>query len=342
MSSQTSTALAPEKVELSSAALPSFMPPQLSQSEPGLSSLSIIQRKRKEISPLRDPDGSSTAFLPKRQRHPTESVHTRNSLGADDLLQFSEHVTPANAAVPDMSDLSRASIGSELQPGQFEDIRANSGCVGTVSEDELIESITRILENICSINNDRISLPPQVPGKAKAPYRSTTYPDGSSSIFFSLQKPSVKMRYYVHRLVKYLHVSSSVFVVALIYLDRVHAADEILALTELNVHRLITTALALSCKFLEDEVHRNSTVCRIGGVPTTAEMNLLEAQFLRRINWDCSVSSESYELYKANVFKGHASRAVVAYNAVSNFTAAGVECQSTCSDSQEESEDGNE
>lgn len=314
--------------------LPLSLAPVPPQGAPGLSSLSALQRKRKEISPVRGSDGGNVTFLPKRQRHPNDSTPTDDQKVEEAWNRYAEQVTPENASLPAIASLAPRSFDSELQPGQFEDHTIDSGCVGTVSEDELIDSITTILENICSINNDRIAIPLPIAGRVRAPYRSATYPDGSSSIFFSLQRPAISMRSYVHRLVKYLHVSSSVFVVALIYLDRVHAADEILALTDLNVHRLITTALVVACKFLEDEVHRNSTVCRIGGVPTTAEMNLLESQFLRRINWDCSVSVEVYNMYKNNVFK----KQVVGPNEGSPMSSH--DCPSPCSESPSESGDG--
>lgn len=294
-----------------------------------LSSLAALkERKRKEFSPVQGSDTVNVVCLPKRQRHPICSTQANIRIVEDEWLLYAEQVTPAKSSPLNRSRLSRPPFKDGLQPGQFEDKSNDSECVGVVSEEELIDSITAILENICSINNGRIAIPLPV-GGARAPYISATFPDGSSSIFFSLQKPAVNMRYYVHRLVKYLHVSSSVFIVALIYLDRVHAADEILALTDLNVHRLITTALALACKFLEDEVHRNSTVCRIGGIPTTAEMNLLESQFLRRINWECSVSVEAYHLYKENIFK----RLMIMPR---------EECPSSCSESPAESDDSSD
>lgn len=279
---------------------------EVPRSASGLSSLEALnERKRKEVSPVGSNDASQ--LLLKRQRHPIEAQETRLCSTEQALAEIGHHpaewqsyieqVTPANAPTP--SEVERKNHSAGILSCQFQNFDSDEG---NVTEDELVNAITAILENICSINNGRIAVPPKF-GSSRAPYRSATYPDGSSSVFFSLQKPAVDMRYYVARLVKYMHVSTSVFVVALIYLDRVHAADEILALTDLNVHRLITTALGVACKFLEDEVHRNSTVSRIGGVPSTSEMNLLESQFLRRMNWDCSVSVDSYELYRSNVFK---------------------------------------
>jgi hypothetical protein len=256
----------------------------------------LRDRKRRDVSPATGED-SSIGF-PKRQRHPKDCLQKvdvpsyTSELPQDD----STYDLPSDG----LSHFYKSEGNGDLHQ-QFEDA---DECTleDAVTEPELIECIAAILENICAINNTRVNMS-STNGNPQNKYRSNSYPDGTSSIFFSLQRPAVDMRYYVARLVRYMHVSKSVFVVALIYLDRVHAADEILALTDFNVHRLITTAVSVACKFLEDEVHRNSTVCRIGGVPSLAEMNLLESQFLRRIDWDCSVSMRSYELYRSNVFK---------------------------------------
>lgn len=184
-------------------------------------------------------------------------------------------------------------------PGQFED---GTVLVVKMKEAELVDSIAIILTKICR-ENEKASIE-MVPGLVgKPPYRSKKYPDGSSSVFFSLSKPSVVLKNYITRFVRYLNVSRSVFIVSLIYLDRVRSDDNMLALTELNIHRLITTALCTAAKFLEDESHRNSSLSRIGGVPTTEEMNVLETQFLRRLRWDCSVSADTYQLYEESVLQ---------------------------------------
>lgn len=281
----------------------------------GLSSLAVLKdRKKRNHSPEGGGGESLMVAQSKRQRPrpaspplpPSEQTFPVQNV-AGDWGFYTELLTPANA----LRRVGSPPCGTRscFVPGQFECDSNGNGSRGAggrnVSDEELVDAITAILENICSINNGRIVAPATVDG-TRAPYRSAAFPDGSSSIYFSLQKPGVEMRYYVARLVKYLNVSSSVFIVALIYLDRVHAADEVLALQDLNVHRLITTALTLSCKFIEDEVHRNSTICRIGGVPSTAEMNLLEAQFLRRIGWNCAIDAQQYELYRSNVFKSRA------------------------------------
>lgn len=121
-------------------------------------------------------------------------------------------------------------------------------------------------------------------------------------MFFSLSKPGIVLSKYLRRFVRYLNVSRSVFIVSLIYLDRVHESDEMLGLEELNIHRLVTTALCVAAKYLEDESHRNSSLSRIGGVPSTSEMNVLEHEFLRRLNWACAVSMEMYRVYEKKFY----------------------------------------
>lgn len=179
-------------------------------------------------------------------------------------------------------------------PGQFEDGTVRMVRMG---EEELVSAMVAVLEETCDENNRKnehlLGLLSRSP-----PYRTEKYPDGSSSVFFSLTKPSIVLSNYLTRFVRYLNVSRSVFIVSLVYLDRVRQDDELLGLGELNIHRLVTTALCVSAKYLEDESHRNSSLSRIGGVPSTVEMNMLEHQFLRRMNWECSVSITMYARYE--------------------------------------------
>lgn len=166
---------------------------------------------------------------------------------------------------------------------------------------DLINSVTKILQATCLANNRTLQVGTFASTNG---YRSSTFPDGSSSLFFSLRRPTIALRPYISRLVRYVRASRAAFVVALMYLDRVHGADSVLALTDLNVHRLVTTALMLAVKFVEDEPLRNSTLARIGGVPTIKEMNLLEVQMLRRLGWNCSVDLKTFDIYERCVIGG--------------------------------------
>ena len=185
------------------------------------------------------------------------------------------------------------------QPHQFEPVDTRTPFL---QELETVDAITAVLEKTCLTNQTCVKQNLRSTSSSKPPYRSHKYPDGTTSIFFSLNQPNIILRDYVTRLVRYMHVSKSVFIVSLIYLDRIRHDDQLLSLTYLNVHRLLTTSVAVASKFLEDESHRNSTVSKIGGVPTLAEMNMLETQFLRRLHWNCAVDPSTYHQYHATVF----------------------------------------
>mmetsp|Transcript_18987 Transcript_18987/g.21277 ORF Transcript_18987/g.21277 Transcript_18987/m.21277 type:complete len:117 (+) Transcript_18987:107-457(+) len=57
---------------------------------------------------------------------------------------------------------------------------------------------------------------------------------------------------YIDRLAKYLHISDSSFVLALIYIDRLTESTDSVTLNEYSVHRLITISLLLAMKYNDD------------------------------------------------------------------------------------------
>lgn len=133
-------------------------------------------------------------------------------------------------------------------------------------------------------------------------YASMQYPDGSASAFYSLAEPDAPLADYVCRLVKRARACRAVFVAALVLLDRVHKADDASALCSLNVHRLLATAVLVASKAVEDNSIRNSYMARISGIPTTAEMNLLERHFLERLSWNASIDVDAFKLHDRNLF----------------------------------------
>lgn len=132
-------------------------------------------------------------------------------------------------------------------------------------------------------------------------YASRQFPDGSASVFYSLVAPDCTMEAYAHRIVSSVKVSRSVFAGALVLLDRALEADDALAVCTLNVHRLLATAVAIANKALEDDPIRNSTMARIGGIPSTTEMNSLESHFLERIGWDTRIDAAACALYDFHI-----------------------------------------
>ena len=76
-------------------------------------------------------------------------------------------------------------------------------------------------------------------------------------------------------------------------------------LTELNVHRVLITAILLAAKFFDDAYYNNAYYAKVGGVHVS-EMNSLEVEFLFRINFNLRVVPEVYQKYHAELVS-HAS-----------------------------------
>ncbi|EGZ15376.1 hypothetical protein PHYSODRAFT_546165 [Phytophthora sojae] len=93
----------------------------------------------------------------------------------------------------------------------------------------------------------------------------------------------------------YASCSPECFVLALVYMDRLHQMQGFV-LTELNVHRVVITSVVLAAKFFDDHYFNNAYYAKVGGVPCP-EMNELEVEYLLLINFSLHVSSETYARY---------------------------------------------
>jgi hypothetical protein len=113
--------------------------------------------------------------------------------------------------------------------------------------------------------------------------------------FEALRAPQISVLDYLLRIYTYASCSSECFVLALIYIDRLHQMQGFV-LTDLNVHRVVITSIVLAAKFFDDHYFNNAYYAKVGGVPCS-EMNELEIEFLLLTNFSLHVSSETYTRY---------------------------------------------
>eukprot|EP00429_Kryptoperidinium_foliaceum_P072819 CAMPEP_0176050264 /NCGR_PEP_ID=MMETSP0120_2-20121206/24982_1 /TAXON_ID=160619 /ORGANISM="Kryptoperidinium foliaceum, Strain CCMP 1326" /LENGTH=336 /DNA_ID=CAMNT_0017383697 /DNA_START=615 /DNA_END=1622 /DNA_ORIENTATION=- len=130
---------------------------------------------------------------------------------------------------------------------------------------------------------------------------------GQITKFHALKAPGIGILPYLERIHKYASCSNECFILALIYIDRLIQRNNFL-LTELNVHRVIITAILLAAKFFDDAYYNNAYYSKVGGV-LVSEMNGLEVDFLFRINFSLHVTPEVFEKYKAELV-AHSMQAV--------------------------------
>lgn len=96
------------------------------------------------------------------------------------------------------------------------------------------------------------------------------------------------------RIAKYAKCSPASFVQAVALIFRLAKRDAAYTLTSLNVHRLVLTGVLLSAKFLDDHYFNNAFYAKVGGV-STAELNRLEVEMLRLLNFRLLVVREELE-----------------------------------------------
>jgi hypothetical protein len=140
-----------------------------------------------------------------------------------------------------------------------------------------INSVGPVLQHLCEITADR----------------------GPTS-FDGVKPPPIELQQYIQRLHNYIPCSSHCFVYAIIYVDRILRVNPRFKLSDLNVHRLFFTALVVASKFYDDEYYSNSWYGRVGGV-CSKELNILEVNFMKLIQFRLAVSPQEYEMYLSSV-----------------------------------------
>ena len=115
--------------------------------------------------------------------------------------------------------------------------------------------------------------------------------------FDSTKIPKISLKGYLARIQRYANCSDSCYIVAFIYIDRLLQNNKNSALTRLNIHRIILTAIILAIKYLDDSYFDNEIYSKIGGI-SLSEMNMLELNMLKLLNYTVYTNSSLYCQYK--------------------------------------------
>lgn len=116
--------------------------------------------------------------------------------------------------------------------------------------------------------------------------------DDPISYFFATGIAEISTDDYVQRLLQYTQCSDAVFVHAAVLLQRLATKDKRLTISTHNIHRLLITAVVISAKFLDHAWFANSYYARVGGIESVEEMNVLEIQMLKLLDYRVFVPAE--------------------------------------------------
>lgn len=169
--------------------------------------------------------------------------------------------------------------------------------LASLPDGAFVEVLASILDQICQSNEPL----------ARAKYSG----EGSGSRsprcrFRALRPPSISVHDYLERLMTYSGCSSSCFVLALVYLDRLIQNSPGLFVSTFNVHRLLIASGVVAAKFVEDAYYDNNHWARMGGIGLP-EMNALETELLLTLGFELYVAPDVYRQYEHEIYE-HASR----------------------------------
>ena len=119
-------------------------------------------------------------------------------------------------------------------------------------------------------------------------------------IFNTNKKPSVPVKKFLERVVKYCQPEPSTFITSLIYLDNILLKTKT-KLTCMNSYKLFYACFVLSMKFNEDRHNSNKFYAKVCGVNIN-DFLLMEYLALKYLDFSLFIQTETYELYYNNIY----------------------------------------
>ncbi|KAA8916071.1 hypothetical protein TRICI_001775 [Trichomonascus ciferrii] len=118
--------------------------------------------------------------------------------------------------------------------------------------------------------------------------------------FHSRAPPGISIYDYLVRIVKFCSLEKSVLLAMIYYIDLLCTTYATFNINSLTVHRFLITAAMVGSKGLCDSFCTNSHYARVGGL-SRAELNLLEVEFLVRVDYRIVPALHSLEQYYRNM-----------------------------------------
>ncbi|KZT70908.1 cyclin-domain-containing protein [Daedalea quercina L-15889] len=161
-------------------------------------------------------------------------------------------------------------------PAAFEDVEV----------DALVHLIADMMDRLMA-HNDRIPLSPE-----------------ALTRFHSRSAPGISVLDYLKRVVRFTKVERVCLLITLHYIDQICARAPLFTLTSLTCHRFVITAITIASKTFCDVFSVNAVYAKVGGIPVD-ELNMLEREFLRMIDWNLTCTREVLQEYYVNLVRTH-------------------------------------
>jgi hypothetical protein len=113
--------------------------------------------------------------------------------------------------------------------------------------------------------------------------------------FISKKIPTISIKDYIDRLLKYSKTFKEIVIIILIYIDTICAKHKI-NLNYYNIHKFILAAFIVAIKFYEDEYYSISYYAKLGGISKKEAINL-EYEFMSLMDFKLFVNQKLYDKY---------------------------------------------
>ena len=163
---------------------------------------------------------------------------------------------------------------------------------------QLIDIIADILDKLTNKSNEQIEKEQKEDENGEIILLNTTMIE--MEIFNTNKKPSVPVKKFLERVVKYCQPEPSTFITSLIYLDNILLKTKT-KLTCMNSYKLFYACFVLSMKFNEDRHNSNKFYAKVCGVNIN-DFLLMEYRALKYLDFSLYIESEAYELYYNNIY----------------------------------------
>ena len=163
---------------------------------------------------------------------------------------------------------------------------------------QLIDIISDILDKLTNKSNGQIETEQKEDENGEIILLNTTMIE--MEIFNTSKKPSVPVKKFLERVVKYCQPEPSTFITSLIYLDNILLKTKT-KLTCMNSYKLFYACFVLSMKFNEDRHNSNKFYAKVCGVNFN-DFLLMEYRALKYLDFSLFIQTETYELYYNNIY----------------------------------------
>jgi len=135
---------------------------------------------------------------------------------------------------------------------------------------------------------------------AKTVVFSTTKPN-QDTVFHVQEISTISIQAYLARIVRYFQCDIECLVVGLVYIHRLLIFQPQFPICHRSIHRLVLTSVVLAVKSSEDDFYSNAHYADVGGL-TTKELNMLELEFLRLVDWRLHVPLHIHHTFHQHIF----------------------------------------